>query len=599
MPALASVDAAVNLTHYVLVANTTLNAATNLSDSALQVVCAWPVSGQYGPGSRVLYYILVAACVLARKAEWLRNACLAAALLFPAVAAVHGIVLAALHRNGAVDMDVFGAFQLCAVGILAAPITVLKSTTYFNDPGRNIIFIWTGLIFAGLLSLTVEFYRVQTSDCRQDQFGNSISRSTAQFPYGNATCGLTCSIQDGPTSPMRGGSANNVYVIPAPHRLTFGTGMLLAAACCIPSLLSLISMWNKILENNWKRRRNRGANKEGNQPLDEVIAGTNGATIGRMTGINKMVRYMLGFIEIPVFCGAILAILAIGELNFFSRQVRYQTEPVASIGQWAPILGTAFAAIGSLYVLGMKTEEPLAEESPDRNGVAGTPSLARERSPSEFEQVQALSQGTSSIHHTLEPIGTQASQTQTIKPTSTTSTADATDAGRRKVAQTFKYIGKFLGTAPPTLFDDSEFRSGRASDFPELPGEQNRNSALPQIREQYNPTRDAQGNRSPGIREPRSRATSFNGSVASGRVFERSPSISRATSPHLDTRDSLESEDHRSLSSADDMPRPRRRRDTLEVPSPTRRSDHARHRSFGSSHRRSNDFEIHGSENIP
>jgi hypothetical protein len=46
------------------------------------------------------YYVLVAACVFARKAEWLRNACLAAALLFPAVAAIHGIVLAAVHVNG-------------------------------------------------------------------------------------------------------------------------------------------------------------------------------------------------------------------------------------------------------------------------------------------------------------------------------------------------------------------------------------------------------------------------------------------------------------------------------------------------------------------
>lgn len=94
----------------------------NSTINALQVVCAWPVSGQYGPGSRVLYvlsskhfkrpclticsfassryYALVAACVIARKADWLRNACLAGALLFPAVAALHGVVLAAMHVNG-------------------------------------------------------------------------------------------------------------------------------------------------------------------------------------------------------------------------------------------------------------------------------------------------------------------------------------------------------------------------------------------------------------------------------------------------------------------------------------------------------------------
>ena len=46
------------------------------------------------------YYILIAACVFARKAVYIKNACLAGALLFPAVAAIHGIVLAAFHREG-------------------------------------------------------------------------------------------------------------------------------------------------------------------------------------------------------------------------------------------------------------------------------------------------------------------------------------------------------------------------------------------------------------------------------------------------------------------------------------------------------------------
>lgn len=40
------------------------------------------------------------ACVVAQKVEWLKKACIAAALLLPAVAAIHGIVLAALHNNG-------------------------------------------------------------------------------------------------------------------------------------------------------------------------------------------------------------------------------------------------------------------------------------------------------------------------------------------------------------------------------------------------------------------------------------------------------------------------------------------------------------------
>lgn len=46
-------------------------------------------------------------------------------------------------------MDVFGSFQLCAIGLLAAPVTVRLSNTYFNDPGRNTIFVWSALILAG------------------------------------------------------------------------------------------------------------------------------------------------------------------------------------------------------------------------------------------------------------------------------------------------------------------------------------------------------------------------------------------------------------------------------------------------------------------
>lgn len=49
-------------------------------------------------------------------------------------------------------MDIYGAFQLCTIGILAAPVTVRLSKTYFDAPGRNIIFLWTSFILSGKLS---------------------------------------------------------------------------------------------------------------------------------------------------------------------------------------------------------------------------------------------------------------------------------------------------------------------------------------------------------------------------------------------------------------------------------------------------------------
>lgn len=125
---------------------------------------------------------------------------------------------------------------------------------------------------------------------------------------------------------MRGGSADDVYVVPAPDILTFGMATLMSAACCIPAVLSLISMWYKILEIKWKTSFGDGGEE------NKIIDGTNGATNAAMMRVKNQVRKFMLAVEIPVFGAAVLAILIIGERNFFSAQVRYKTEPMASIG---------------------------------------------------------------------------------------------------------------------------------------------------------------------------------------------------------------------------------------------------------------------------
>jgi hypothetical protein len=139
---------------------------------------------------------------------------------------------------GAVDLDIFGAFQFCSIAILAAPLTVRLSRTYFYDPGRNLIFLWTTLILAGLIALCVEFYRVTPVECKVDDNGRPITEAQS-FPYGQTTCNLRCSESAGPSSPLRGGAANEIYVIPVPTRLTFNAAMLLAAGFCIPVRISI------------------------------------------------------------------------------------------------------------------------------------------------------------------------------------------------------------------------------------------------------------------------------------------------------------------------------------------------------------------------
>lgn len=229
-------------------------------------------------------------------------------------------------------MDVYGAFQLCAIGVLTAPVTVRLSKTYFNNPGRDIIFLWTGLLLAGLLSLTVEFFRLEPTICPPDNPATLEWSQTGKFPYGSM-CDMTCG-NGSPSSPMRKDASDNIYVIPAPQELTFNTATLLAAACCIPAILSLVSTWIKILEHNWETlaRREQTAD-DGEKPEDQIIEGTNGATPKHMTGIAERIRRWLTLIEIPVFSAAVMAILVKGEMNFFSAPVKYMTEPMSSVGE--------------------------------------------------------------------------------------------------------------------------------------------------------------------------------------------------------------------------------------------------------------------------
>ncbi|CZS88370.1 uncharacterized protein RAG0_00111 [Rhynchosporium agropyri] len=551
--------------------------STNSTSNTLEVICAWPVSGQYGPGSRVLYYVLIAACVFARKTEWLRNACLAAALLFPAVAAVHGIVLAAVHVDGAVDMDIFGAFQLCAIGILAAPVTVRVSRTYFYDPGRNAIFLWTGLLLAGLLSLTVEFLRIKTTRCRLDDAGNPMPTDPESFPYDAAPlCGLTCSVAEGgPVSPMRGGAVNNIYVIPVPDRLTFHTATLLAAACCIPAVLSLISMWNKIRKINWILRWGNGEIED--EKVDKEIEGTNGATILSMKGLNSVIRRLLSVVEVTVFGAAVLTILILGEMNFFSKPVRYQTEPIASIGQWAPLVGSGLAAFGSLYLL-------LSSDQPDRDANEKTlphhcNCSAHDHTPIASPSPSSTPFATPAIRRSSSKDGRRSLAELEIAPQSSLNLTQTQThhsrrtqsdfGGRRKVANVLTNIGNYIGTAAQDRFDDSEFKHGRAVDYPELPGEAYRNPKLIQTRREYNPLREETG---------RSRAPSFisngpgEGSIRG--VSPQSPRSIRQSSTQrpqlgiLPGRTSTEEQIPMSSASVPIDQGRRGRRDTLEVPSP-------------------------------
>lgn len=87
-------------------------------------------------------------------------------------------------------------------------------------------------------------------------------------------------------------------------------------------------MWTKTLEANWRRLWGREKVVEPDRP----IQGTK-ITEGFLQLINKRTGGFLAVVATLVFGGAGIAILVVGELNFFSEQVDYETEPMANVGK--------------------------------------------------------------------------------------------------------------------------------------------------------------------------------------------------------------------------------------------------------------------------
>ncbi|KAI5203296.1 hypothetical protein E4T38_05200 [Aureobasidium subglaciale] len=352
------------------------------------------------------------------------------------------------------------------------------------------------------------------------------------FNYGETNCTLVCTAELGPFSPMRKEAANNIYVIPAPTRLTFGTVTLLCAACCIPAILSLISMWNKILEINWKSRSGAVAEKD---PEERKVR-----------DINALIKRFLNVIEAPLFGLAVVVILILGEINLFSHQVNYQTEPIQSIGQWAPIVGTGLAVLGSLIVNLTNAPEDSEDES-----VSGQPhpstdggSISNSSYPGSIQPVTEGPTHGRTKSTDLVPVVTRKSMASTV----------LTDkGGRRKMAQFMNKVGDYMGTPGHGQFDNSSFRRD-ASNYPTIPGEEDRNDRLKNTELLYNSGRSI-------------RSVSRASEIRMSSPFSQDAANQRKRSDSIGAR-SIDSQDPPSPLTSDQGPITRGRSNTLTVPSP-------------------------------
>lgn len=95
--------------------------------------------------------------------------------------------------------------------------------------------------------------------------------------------------------------------------------MLLAAACCIPAILCHFHFAGHIPDESKARASRQHTRYEYHRRGDAKR--------------NHVTRLFLAVIQVPLFMAILLAILIAGEVNFFSPQVTYQTEPFGNVGE--------------------------------------------------------------------------------------------------------------------------------------------------------------------------------------------------------------------------------------------------------------------------
>ena len=304
-------------------------------------------------------------------------------------------------------------------------------------------------------------------------------------------------------------------------------------------------------------------------------------TVGELKGINNVVRKFLGVIEIPLFGGVIITIIGVGEANFFSPQVRFMTEPMASIGkqriiaicqfltcslgQWSPIAGTIMAALGSLYILWSTSGDDVPKGKPpnqSENSDSSRISRSSERQPSQRypspvylgpdretgDDLGIRSESPNAIE--LTPTITYPDSERNTGPASQairqdTHQLDQPTAGRNRIRGWLTSAGNYLGDAAHERLDpDHERVDEETQRFPEVPGEILRNPDLERISRTYSQLREERAN-----------------SVYAASIMS-SPALEGSASP-APTSPPPHQEPPRPETSPSRQPK---RRDTLEVP---------------------------------
>ncbi|MCJ1436675.1 hypothetical protein MMC27_006056 [Xylographa pallens] len=141
-------------------------AAFNLPLTEVNVVCWYPLSGNYGRLPRILFYLTLLFALLARTHQWLIAGALAAALTYSGTAAIHACLLVWRGPSSG-EMDFWALLAILSSScILTVPLINWSSTLRtlgakrdkYDSASRTIIIYWGFLVAVGFLCCFVAIW---------------------------------------------------------------------------------------------------------------------------------------------------------------------------------------------------------------------------------------------------------------------------------------------------------------------------------------------------------------------------------------------------------------------------------------------------------
>jgi len=293
----------------------------SLNNAAVQVICAYPLSGEYGRMVRYLIYPLLTLSLLFSVAGWVAGGALNTAMTYIGITGIHLAAMAVNREAGVVDLDVLTAYHVCMVALILSPPLIMWTKSLRRPSGKGVFAIWVLLLWIGvILFATSAKHLPKPVPCLDDKGANVTSAGELQ------RCTLSC---ESFSLPMR--RLHHAEVVVAP-RYYDKLGTITLAGTILVSFFALFALVRASTATPYAPQHDQMYSARGQTSNFESQYVSKGASL---------------IFSLPLKLSVAATITWIFLMEFTMLKHLPQSETNAAISQWGPL-----AAFGLVTLAG-------------------------------------------------------------------------------------------------------------------------------------------------------------------------------------------------------------------------------------------------------